>query len=174
MEQCEIRQKTELLRQVPGDVSVVEIDAGDDAEVRIFERRGAEDASVAVADVGSGPVSGQIERIREDRLLPSLESNVGGSDSRVFEGERGIDGDVLASVAVLVSVVKKLAAGDEAGLGVGEADAIVGEIWSTRKGGENARESCRDAEEEEEEGNGGFLPHLILLFEEEEERERER
>lgn len=63
MEQCEIRQKTELLRQVPGDVAVVEIDAGDDAEVGIFERSGAEDASVG-ADVGSEPVSGQISTLR--------------------------------------------------------------------------------------------------------------
>ena len=47
---------------------MVEIDAGDDAKVGIFERRGVEDATV-IADVGSGPVSSQIERIRDDGLV---------------------------------------------------------------------------------------------------------
>ena len=41
VEQCKISQNIELLWQLPGDVAVVEIDAGDNAEVGIFERRGA-------------------------------------------------------------------------------------------------------------------------------------
>jgi len=62
VEQCEIGEEAELLRQVSGDVAVVEVDAGDDVDLRLVQGQAAEDAGI-VADVGSDPVSGQVERI---------------------------------------------------------------------------------------------------------------
>lgn len=71
VEQCEIHQKTELLREVSGDVAVVEVDAGDGTDLGIIERRSAENSGV-IADIGSDPVSGEIVGIGENGFLPCL------------------------------------------------------------------------------------------------------
>lgn len=76
MKQGQICQQPQLLRQVPGNVAVVEVDAGDDGERSVPRERGAEHPLVA-ADIGSDPVSGEVERIRNDSRLPCLQGNVG-------------------------------------------------------------------------------------------------
>lgn len=59
VEQCEIRQKTELLREVSGNVAVVEIDAGDGTDGGIVQCGRTVNAGVG-ADIGSDPISGLI------------------------------------------------------------------------------------------------------------------
>lgn len=71
MEQCEIHQQAELLREVAGDVAVVEVDSGDGVDLVVVERRSAENSGV-VADFGSDPVGGEIHGIGENGLLPCL------------------------------------------------------------------------------------------------------
>ena len=83
---------------------MVEINAGDDSDVRIVWRRSAEYSDV-VADIGSDPVSGEIERIREDRCFPGLESNVGRSEIRIRKFEARIYFHLLSAVAELVKVI---------------------------------------------------------------------
>lgn len=119
MEQSQICQQAKLFRQIPGDVGVVEVDSGNCTDPRVVERRSTENSGV-VADVGSDPVVGEIERIRENGLFPSLESYVGTSESRVFEGQRRVDGDILSAVAELVAVVQELPLSDEPDFMVGE------------------------------------------------------
>ncbi|CAI0553503.1 unnamed protein product [Linum tenue] len=69
VEEGQICEEAELGGEVPGDVGVVEVDAGDDAELGVGQRRGAEDAGVG-ADGGAGPVGGEVERVGVDGLLP--------------------------------------------------------------------------------------------------------
>lgn len=124
VEEREVLQQAELLREVPRDVGVVEVDPGDDGEVAVPQGGGAEDALVA-AHVGSNPGTCDVHGVGEDGLLPGLQGNVGVAEAWVGEVEGRVDGDVLATVAVLVAVVEELALADVAGLGVGEG-AIVG------------------------------------------------
>lgn len=80
--------------------------------------------------MGAHPVGSEVQRVRENGLLPSLESNVCISKTRVFELKRRIDCHSLSSVAVLVSVVEKLPVANVVDLGVGElamADGSGGE-----------------------------------------------
>ena len=134
---------------------MVEINAGDDSDVRIVWRRSAEDSDV-VADIGSDPVSGEIERIREDRCFPGLESNVGRSEIRIRKFEARIYFHLLSAVAELVKVVQKLPLPDD-------ADFRIGSSFT----GECARRRARKEEEKEgDEGNKEWrlplLPrHLI-------------
>lgn len=86
MEKGEVGEETELLRKKSGDVGVVNVDAGDDEEAAVGRKRSAVDALVG-ADVGSDPGSGDIRRIRDDRLLPRLESNVGVAEAGVREDQ---------------------------------------------------------------------------------------
>lgn len=93
VEEGEVSEEAELGGQVPGDVRVVEVDAGDDAQGGVGRRRGAVYAEVG-ADAGADPVAGQVLRVREDgRLLPRLKGNVGLPKPRVGELEPGIDRD---------------------------------------------------------------------------------
>lgn len=87
MEEGEVGEETELLWEVPGEVGVVEVDAGDDGEVGIVRGGGAIDAEVG-AHVGANPVARQVLRVGEDGgALPRLQRNVGVSQPRVRELE---------------------------------------------------------------------------------------
>lgn len=86
MEEGEVGEEAELLREVPGDVGVVEVNAGDDSDGRAGRGRGAEDAGVG-ADVGAGPGGGEVEGVREDGGFPCLQGNVGLAEPGVFEME---------------------------------------------------------------------------------------
>ncbi|THU52360.1 hypothetical protein C4D60_Mb10t03190 [Musa balbisiana] len=127
---------------VPGNVGVVEVDAGDDGEGAVAGERGAVDA-VVVADVGAYPVAGEVVGIGEDGLLPSLQSDVGGAKAGVGEVEGRVDRHPLAAVAVLVEVVQQLPPTDESGLGVREAMAA--------ESSRSHRRKCRGRDDEEEE-----------------------
>lgn len=107
VEQCQIRQQPELLRQIPGDVAMVEIDAGNSPNLRVIKRRSTENTCV-VAHIRSSPIRGEIERVGENRLLPSLKRYVRISNTLILELEIRIDGDVLASVAEFILVVEEL------------------------------------------------------------------
>ncbi|CAA7403051.1 unnamed protein product [Spirodela intermedia] len=167
VEQREVLQQAELLRKIPGDVPVVEIYAGDHGDVPVIERRGAEHAGV-LADAGSDPVAGQIERIGEDSLLPGLESNVGGAEARVWEEQGGIDSNLLSAVAKLVAVVEELPLPDEAGLGIGEsmageaAIAALSSSSSPLRRGEHKDQVADHKEAGQRPGRmPSTLPHLI-------------
>ncbi|RDX83888.1 hypothetical protein CR513_35146, partial [Mucuna pruriens] len=72
----EVDEKAQLLREVTGNVTVVEVDSGDGADLRVVRRPSAENAGV-VADIRSYPVSGEVSRIGENGFLPSLQGYVG-------------------------------------------------------------------------------------------------
>lgn len=120
VEQCKINEQAQLLWQVPSNVTVVEINAGDGSDLRVIECRSTENPSV-VADIRSNPIGGEIQGVRENSFLPSLQCNISILDSGVFKNQRWVYGDFLTSVAELVPVVQKLALPDVQGFGVGEA-----------------------------------------------------
>lgn len=62
VEDGEVGEKPELLRQVPGDVGVVEINTRDNAEATVGRQLRAVDTFV-FADIRSDPCPGQIQRI---------------------------------------------------------------------------------------------------------------
>lgn len=62
VKQCEIREKAKFLREVAGDIAVVEVDAGDGTDRAIIECGCTEDSGVA-AHLRSNPVNGEIEWI---------------------------------------------------------------------------------------------------------------
>ncbi|KAF5934729.1 hypothetical protein HYC85_025858 [Camellia sinensis] len=140
VKQCQICEESELLREVPGDVAVVEIDASDGEDRGVVRRRSAENSGV-LANTRSDPIACEVLGIGENSFFPSLESNVGCSETRVWEDQRWTNGHKLASVSELVSVVQKLSLLDVQSFGVGEA-AIDGEV--------GMRSSRRDEEEERE------------------------
>lgn len=98
---------------------MVEIYPGDGTDPAVIRSAGAEHSGV-VTDIGSDPVEGDVVGIRENGLLPSLESYVSASEPWILEDERRIYGDVLATVAELVAVVEELSALDESDFVVGE------------------------------------------------------
>ncbi|BAS70719.1 Os01g0180050, partial [Oryza sativa Japonica Group] len=69
VEQREVGEQAELGGQVPGDVAVVEVDAGDGDLPAIPRQRRAEHAGV-VAHVGAHPVGGEVAGVGEDGLPP--------------------------------------------------------------------------------------------------------
>lgn len=161
VEQCQVGEETELLREVPGDVAVVEVDAGDGADLGVVDGGRAVHARV-VAHVRSDPVGGVVLGVRQDGLLPRLEGYVGAPDPWVLELERRVDADVLPAVPVLVPVVQQLALLDVHGLGVAEEAAAAAAMEGAQA--EVLRGGAGGAEEEEEEGGDeeemGLLLHL--------------
>lgn len=85
VEKGKVGEQAELFGEETGDVGVVDVDAGDDLKAFVGWQKRAEDALV-VTDIGSDPGPRQIHRIRDDRLLPCLESNVGVAEVGVWEG----------------------------------------------------------------------------------------
>lgn len=120
VEQCEIREQPELLRQVPGNVAVVEVDPGHGPDRSVVERLGAENSGV-IADIRSHPIARDVERVGENGLLQRLQRYVSVPEPVILEDERGVDGHELAAVAELVAVVKELAVLDVEGFLVGES-----------------------------------------------------
>lgn len=158
MEQCEVGEEAELLREVTGDVAMVEVDAGDGVDLGVVDGGRAVHARV-VAHARSDPVGRVVVGVGQDGLLPRLEGYVGVPDPGVLEGEGRVDGDVLAAVAELIPVVEQLALLDVRGLGVGEAAAMGGarvELLRCGGGGGGAEEE----DEGGEEGEMGLLLHL--------------
>lgn len=84
VEEGKISEQAELLRQVPGDVGVVEVNARHHRDGGVRGRRSTEHSAVG-ADVGAGPVGSEIERIGENGLFPCLQGNVGLTEARVFK-----------------------------------------------------------------------------------------
>ncbi|GMP57073.1 hypothetical protein CsSME_00021312 [Camellia sinensis var. sinensis] len=139
VKQCQSYEESELLREVPGDAAVVKIDASDGQDRGVVRRRSAENCGV-VANTRSDPIACEVLGIGENSFCPSLESNVGWSETRVWEDQRWTNGHKLASVAELVSGGQKLSLRDVQSFGVGEA-ANDGEV--------GMRSSRRDEEERE-------------------------
>lgn len=128
VEQCEICEQPKLLGQVASNIAVVEVNAGDGSDRAVVGSQSTEHSSV-VADIRSDPIPGEIERVRENSLLPSLQCYVSISESLVFEDQRRVYFHELSPVTVLVPVVEQLALLDVEGLGVGEtsmADNVAG------------------------------------------------
>lgn len=119
VEQCKISEQTQLLRQVPGDVSMVEINAGDGVDRRIVQSRRAEYPGV-VTHGRSDPVDRKIVRIGENGLFPSLQRNVGVPLPRVLKHQRRIHGYILPSVTELIPVIQELTPPNVHDLGVSE------------------------------------------------------
>lgn len=131
VKQRQISQQTQLFRQVPGDVAMVQINAGDSTDRGIIRCRSAKH-SVITAHIRSDPISGQIVRVRENSLFPGLKGNVGISDPRVFKPETRVDGHFLATVAELVRVVEELPVPNIADLDITEF-AIANESRGNRE-----------------------------------------
>lgn len=129
---------------------MVEIDSGDGADLGVVQCGSTVDAGVA-ADVRSDPIGGLIQRVGQNGEFPSLKGNVGVSDPFIFEAERWVDGDMLATVAELVSVVEKLTVADVESFGVGEG--------AMADGGEGGGEA-EEEDEVEEENEIGVGIHL--------------
>ncbi|RYR07546.1 hypothetical protein Ahy_B05g074928 isoform D [Arachis hypogaea] len=66
-----ICEQAKLLRQVTSNVAMVEVNAGNGAGPVVIRCRCTEDSSV-VAHLRTYPISGEIQRIRENSLLPCL------------------------------------------------------------------------------------------------------
>ncbi|KAB8103770.1 hypothetical protein EE612_036366, partial [Oryza sativa] len=78
----------ERRRDIAGDVGVVEVEPGDDADAAVGGVRRAEHAVVA-AHVGAGPVGGEVRRVGEDgRAPPRLERDVRRAEAGVRERPR--------------------------------------------------------------------------------------
>lgn len=148
MEQRQISEQPQLLRQVSRNVAVVEVDPGDGPHLRVVQGGGAVNPSV-IAHTGSDPVFGEFIRVGEDGLLPRLERHVSRPQPRVLEDEGRIYGDVLTPVTELIPVVEELPLADVVGLRVHEAA-----MWGDRGGGASDRRN-EEAEEEEEAEYGG-------------------
>ncbi|GER36123.1 receptor like protein 1 [Striga asiatica] len=88
VEEGEVSEEADLIREVPGDVAVVEVDSGDYPGGGVGGGWCAEDTAVR-ADVGAGPIGGEIERVGEDGELPRLEGDVGLPETGVLEGKGG-------------------------------------------------------------------------------------
>lgn len=71
VEQCEICKQPKLLWQIPSNIAVVEVNAGDRSDLVVVGRWSTEDPGV-VAYLRSDPIPGEIERVGENSLLPSL------------------------------------------------------------------------------------------------------
>lgn len=84
VEEGEVGEETKLRWEVAGDVSVVEVDAGDNPLRRIGGRRSTEHSQIR-ADVGTVPVGGEIEWVGEDGGFPCLEGNVGLTETWVLK-----------------------------------------------------------------------------------------
>lgn len=88
VEQCEVGEEAKVLREVPWDVAMVEVNAGHRGEVVWVARGwGTKDPSV-VAHLRAAPVSGEVLRVRGDGVLPGLEGNVSPVEPRVWEAWR--------------------------------------------------------------------------------------
>jgi hypothetical protein len=160
VEQCKINKQAQLLRQVPSNVTVVEINAGDGSDLVVIRCGSTENPSV-VTDIRSNPIGGEIQGIRENSFLPSLQCNISISDSWVFENQRRVYGDFLTAVAELVPVVQKLPLPDVQGFSVSEA-SMGGDIDPNR-GTDRCCTKKEDNEEckiEVEEGGVGLPLHL--------------
>lgn len=59
VEETEICEKSQLCREVPGNVSVVKVDAGYRADFGVVRRRSAEDSSV-LAHIRSNPIPSEV------------------------------------------------------------------------------------------------------------------
>lgn len=62
MEKAEICEKSQLFREVPGNVTVVKVDAGHRADCGIVRCRSTEDSSV-FAHIRSNPTPSEVEGI---------------------------------------------------------------------------------------------------------------
>lgn len=92
VEEGEVGEEAEFVGKVAGDVSVVEVDSGNDGDGGGGGGGGAEDAGVG-ADVGAVPVAGEVEGVGEDGGFPCLEGNVGLPELGVGESQPWVDGD---------------------------------------------------------------------------------
>lgn len=62
MENTKIREKSQFFGEVPGNVTVVEVDAADGADFGVVRCRSTINSSV-VTHIRSNPISGEIEGI---------------------------------------------------------------------------------------------------------------
>jgi hypothetical protein len=75
VEQSNFCQQTQLDRNVPGNVSVVKINASHNSERRVVKSPRAENTIVST-NVETNPIPRDVKRVRVDCLLPCLERNV--------------------------------------------------------------------------------------------------
>lgn len=127
VEECSVRQQAQLCGEVPGDVSVVQINAGDDTQGRVVECRGTKH-SIVGTHMRADPVPSGIERVRVHGLLPSLEGDIGPPKPLVRESHLDVDLvlEVLGEIIILLER-QELTAGDVGRLGIGEGEGEGGE-----------------------------------------------
>jgi len=75
VDERDVGEEADVVREETGDAAVVEVDAGDGEDVRVVQRRRAEDAGV-VAHEGPAPVGGQVLGVLDDGVLPRLQRDV--------------------------------------------------------------------------------------------------
>lgn len=71
-----IVEETNLDGNISGEVSPIEVDAGNNLDGRIIEGRGANNAIIG-ANVVAHPITSEVVGVRENSFLPSLEGIVG-------------------------------------------------------------------------------------------------
>lgn len=113
MEESEVAQQTELRWQVPSDIGMVKIDAGNDNQVRVVESRRAENP-VVLTDARPYPIPGRVERVRVHGLLPRPESDVCSPEPGIGESLVHLDRVfiIMGQLGVLTEG-QELAAGDQ-------------------------------------------------------------
>lgn len=90
VEKCKISQQPQLCRQVPSNVSMVEINTSNHLHLGVIERGSAED-SIIGTHISTNPVAGRVKWVRIDSLLPCLKSNVSSPEPLVFKSHVKVD-----------------------------------------------------------------------------------
>lgn len=75
MEEGEVCEAAKIFRQGPRDVSMVQVNARNNRNIRVIRCRCAVDAAV-IADMGPFPVGCEVLWVGQDNMFPCLESYV--------------------------------------------------------------------------------------------------
>lgn len=95
MEECNIGQKPQLSRKVSSNVSMVKINASDNAQFGIVKGWSAKDPIIST-HIGTCPIACGIQRVRIDSMFQCVERNI--SSSEPFIGESHVKADLKIEV----------------------------------------------------------------------------
>lgn len=120
MEDGNVSEEAKLDRKIASDVGTIEVDTGNNGDIRIIEGLGAEDTIIS-AYFGADPIASEVERVRVDGFLPCLEGDVGTAKARIGETDTDLDFklEVIGEVSILWKS-KELATSDEGCFSIGE------------------------------------------------------
>ncbi|KAK3002793.1 hypothetical protein RJ639_018351 [Escallonia herrerae] len=100
VEKADICQEPKFRDKVTGDVSVVKINTGDNAQAGVIKRLGTEDTIIGT-HIRTNPISSHVQRVGEDGLFPFLESNVSSPEPGIGKGHANVD--------LVLEIIRKIA-----------------------------------------------------------------